>query len=58
MGIDDAVMACKFIKPGCIIPMHYNTFDVIKVDPSAFKQKVESHGLNCRVLEFGQEIIL
>ena len=58
MGVDDAVMACTFIKPGCIIPMHYNTFDVIKVDPFAFKQKVESHGLNCRVLEFGQEIIL
>jgi L-ascorbate metabolism protein UlaG (beta-lactamase superfamily) len=58
MGIDDAVKACTFIKPGCVIRMHYNTFDVIKADPPVFKQKVESHGLNCRVLEFGQEIIL
>ncbi|MFA5903352.1 MAG: metal-dependent hydrolase [Desulfobacula sp.] len=57
MGIDDAVRACTFIKPGCVIPMHYNTFDIIKADPFDFKQKVESHGLNCQVLEFGQEII-
>ncbi len=58
MGIEDAVRACTFIKPGCSIPMHYNTFDVIKADPLVFKQKVESHRLNCRVLEFGQEILM
>ena len=58
MGIDDAVMACTFIRPGCVIPMHYNTFDVIKADPKAFQQKVEACGIKCRVLEFGQEIEL
>ncbi|MBU1343576.1 MAG: metal-dependent hydrolase [Proteobacteria bacterium] len=58
MGIDDAVMACSFVKPGCAIPIHYNTFDIIQSDPSEFKKKVEKLGLNCQVLEFGQEIIL
>ncbi|MCK5164390.1 MAG: metal-dependent hydrolase [Desulfobacula sp.] len=55
MGIDDAVRACSFVKPGCAIPMHYNTFDVIKADPMDFKKKVEKQGINCQVLEFGQQ---
>jgi L-ascorbate metabolism protein UlaG (beta-lactamase superfamily) len=58
MGIDDALKACSFVKPGCAIPMHYNTFDVIKSDPTDFKKKVEEKGLNCQVLDFGQEINL
>lgn len=58
MGIDDAVKACSFVKPGCAIPMHYNTFDVIQADPGEFKKKLEKIHMNCQVLEFGQEIIL
>ena len=58
MGIEDAVRACTFIKPKWVIPMHYNTFDAIKADPEEFKQKVETSGIRCRVLEFGQEIEL
>lgn len=56
MGIDDAVKACMFVTPGCAIPMHYNTFDIIKADPLVFKSNAESQGIQCRVLEFGQEI--
>ncbi len=41
MGIDEAVEATKLIKPEYVIPMHYNTFDVIKADPNEFKSKVE-----------------
>ncbi len=58
MGIDDAARACTFVKPGCAIPMHYNTFDVIQADSIAFGQKIETLGIKCLVLEFGQEIIL
>ncbi len=58
MGIDDAVMACSFVNPKCAIPMHYNTFDVINADPEVFRQKLEDKGINCKVLEFGQEINL
>lgn len=58
MGIDDAVKACSFVKPDCAIPIHYNTFDVIKTDPEAFKAKLERQGTRCQVLEFGQEITL
>jgi L-ascorbate metabolism protein UlaG (beta-lactamase superfamily) len=56
MGIDDAVKACTFVNAQCAIPMHYNTFDVVKADPFEFKRKVEDTGANCQVLEFGQEI--
>lgn len=58
MGIDDAVMACTFVNPKCAIPIHYNTFDVIKSDPADFKKKVENKGITCQILEFGQEITL
>ena len=40
MGIDDAVRAVEFVKPQIAIPMHYNTFDVIKADPQEFRRKV------------------
>ena len=37
MDIEDAVKAVEFIKPKLVIPMHYNTFEVIKADPYTFK---------------------
>lgn len=39
MDIDDAIIATKFIKPKLVIPMHYDTFPVIKADPNEFKEK-------------------
>ncbi|BAI61409.1 conserved hypothetical protein [Methanocella paludicola SANAE] len=36
-----AVMAVKLIKPELVVPMHYNTFDVIKADPWKFQKMVE-----------------
>jgi L-ascorbate metabolism protein UlaG (beta-lactamase superfamily) len=40
MGPEDAARAVQFIKPRVVIPMHYNTFDVIKQDPQEFKRIV------------------
>src|SRR6266702_1073304 len=40
MGIADAVRAVEFVKPRTVIPMHYNTFDVIRADPEDFKRQV------------------
>jgi L-ascorbate metabolism protein UlaG (beta-lactamase superfamily) len=40
MGITDAVRAVEFVKPRTVIPMHYNTFDVIRADPEDFKRQV------------------
>lgn len=41
MDIEAAVMAVKLIRPALVIPMHYNTFDVIKVDVGDFQRLVE-----------------
>ena len=42
MGPDDALRAVKLIRPGQVIPIHYNTFDIIKQDPNAWARRVES----------------
>ena len=42
MGIDEAVEAVKLLKPEYVIPMHYDTWPIIKADPKLFKEKVEA----------------
>ncbi|MCR3956955.1 MAG: metal-dependent hydrolase [Gudongella sp.] len=39
MDIDDAIIATEFVKPKKLIPMHFDTFQVIKADPLEFKGK-------------------
>jgi L-ascorbate metabolism protein UlaG (beta-lactamase superfamily) len=41
MGPDDALRAVKLIQPKRVVPIHYNTFDVIKQDPNAWSARVE-----------------
>ena len=53
MDVDAAVEACNLIKPKNVIPMHYNTWDLIKADPEDFKRKVKS---NCILMKPGEEI--
>jgi L-ascorbate metabolism protein UlaG (beta-lactamase superfamily) len=40
MCIEDAARAVEFVQPRTVIPMHYNTWDVIKADPEQFKRQV------------------
>jgi L-ascorbate metabolism protein UlaG (beta-lactamase superfamily) len=40
MGPGDAARAVEFIEPGVVIPIHYNTFDLIAQDPEAFRAEV------------------
>ena len=42
MGIKEATKAVELIKPEIVIPMHYNTFDVISQNPEEFKRAVEA----------------
>lgn len=41
MGPDDALKATQFINPKVVIPIHYNTFEVIQQDPNDWAQRVE-----------------
>lgn len=47
MGPEDAARAVEMIKPRVVIPMHYNTFDVIRQDANEFKKLV---GANAEVV--------
>jgi len=42
MGPDDALRAIKLIQPKYVVPVHYNTWDLIAQDPAAWKKRVES----------------
>lgn len=57
MGIEEAVEAVGLLQPRIVVPMHYNTFDVIRADPYEFKRKVEEkyHGVVVEVLKPGEE---
>jgi L-ascorbate metabolism protein UlaG (beta-lactamase superfamily) len=54
MGIDDAVRATELLAPAMTIPMHYDTFDLIKADPQEFVGKVEARGGRARVVKPGE----
>lgn len=60
MGPDEAVEAIGMIKPKYVIPMHYNTWPMLKQDVAAFKNKVEKRyrGVKVLILEPGQTIEL
>ncbi len=59
MDIQDAALATSWINPKYAIPMHYNTFPVIKADPNQFKNQVEAElGIKVIVLESSETISL
>jgi L-ascorbate metabolism protein UlaG (beta-lactamase superfamily) len=42
MGIPSAVRAVEFVQTKRVIPIHYDTFPIIKSDPQEFKRRVGS----------------
>jgi L-ascorbate metabolism protein UlaG (beta-lactamase superfamily) len=40
MGPDDAARAVGYIQPRVVIPMHYNTWELIAQDPESFRTQV------------------
>ena len=40
MGPDDALRAVKLLEPRVVMPMHYDTFDVIRQDADAWAKRV------------------
>ena len=54
MGPDDALRAVKLLEPKAVIPIHYDTFEVIRQDPGAFAARVEAEtAAKCVVLKAG-----
>ncbi len=50
MGVREAVKAVELIRPKYVIPIHYNTFDVIRADPEEFRMGVENLNLPTKVI--------
>ena len=59
MGPDDALRAAKLLKAKHVIPVHYNTWDLIKQDPDAWARLVEAETASkVHVLKPGQSFSL
>lgn len=42
MGPDDALRAVNLIRPEHVVPVHYNTFELIEQDPQAWAERVKA----------------
>lgn len=51
MGVDDAIIAAKYINCKKIIGMHYDTFGYIKVDHEEAKEKFDKAGLSLSLMK-------
>lgn len=59
MGPDDGLRAVQLIQPKQVLPIHYDTFDVIKQDPAAWKSRVEKEtGTQVALLKPGDRLEL
>lgn len=52
MGPEDAAYAVSLIKPKIVVPVHYNTFPPIEVDPQKFAHLVD--GAEVQILQAGE----
>lgn len=59
MSPDDALYAVQLLQPKIVVPIHYNTFDIIAQDPASFRSRVEKETRSqCRVLQPGEALTL
>ncbi|MFD0959649.1 metal-dependent hydrolase [Paenibacillus chungangensis] len=58
MGIDDAIIAAKWLGATLHVPMHYNTFSQIEQDPQVWLKKARDQGLQAEVMEIGQTLTI
>ena len=55
MGPDDALRAVKLIEPGVVIPVHYDTWELIAQDPKTWAERVEAEtSTTCVVISPGE----
>ena len=56
MGPDDALRAVKLLNPRVVMPMHYDTFDLIKQDARAWADRVTKEtSVQALILKPGEE---
>jgi L-ascorbate metabolism protein UlaG (beta-lactamase superfamily) len=58
MGPDDAYKAVELIKPKHIIPVHYNTWELIAQDAEKWAERVRKLGVKVEVLKPGGSLTI
>ncbi|WP_102345295.1 metal-dependent hydrolase [Bacillus sp. Marseille-P3661] len=58
MGPEDAVLAAKWLNAKTVVPIHFDTFPVIKQDGQRFISSLSEHGINGKILTPGETIEL
>lgn len=59
MGPEDALRAVKLLQPKHVIPIHYNTWDLIAQNPVSWAQRVQTEtGVQAHVLKPGESFRL
>jgi L-ascorbate metabolism protein UlaG (beta-lactamase superfamily) len=56
MDVDQALKALDLLKPKYAMPMHYNTWSLIRADPYYFQQEAEKKGVKVFVPSPGEAI--
>lgn len=56
MDIEQAVIASEWLQTSVVIPMHYNTFEAIKVNIEDFERQIREKGKMPMVLDIGSSI--
>ncbi|MGC8608524.1 MAG: MBL fold metallo-hydrolase, partial [Thermoplasmata archaeon] len=55
MDQNDAIIAMKMLRARTAIPMHYNTFDLIKADAEKFRKDCSDQGIKTIIPEIEKE---
>ncbi|OGN91368.1 MAG: metal-dependent hydrolase [Chloroflexi bacterium RBG_13_48_10] len=58
MGPDDAYKAVELIKPKHVIPVHYNTWELIAQDAEKWAERVRKLGVKAYALKPGESITI
>ncbi len=58
MGPDDAYKAVELIKPKHVIPIHYNTWELIAQDAEKWAERVRKLGVYAHVLKPGESLTI
>ncbi len=61
MDVPNAIEAIKMISPKMVIPCHYNVSllwikGIVSADDQLFKREVEKLGIECNIMQYGDEI--
>jgi L-ascorbate metabolism protein UlaG (beta-lactamase superfamily) len=58
MGPEDAVDAAVWLRAKHVIPIHYDTFDLIKQDTESFVSELKARGIEASALKPGESLTI